>query len=1397
MRMILGLLLLSTHGSILGSPSPTTTTAHKMKKKNGGICPMAAFLLPPPPTHTTTVALPFIVRRRQQEREEPRVRRRGGGYPPRVRGDCTLHLQSLQQRQQAQQQQQRAFRRWPGRQRLFSSSSSSISSSTARVGDARGRDNGGGGGSPPPPPVILYQKIVQPPPSMRTNDLEFLGSLVSFLQDHWQLPERLPMVYQSTIPPSHDNGEEDYEDDDDNKNDDIDLINYPSTHTTHTEATTRNTPMNSDPSVLILESPLSPSPVATTLKIEVVVIYPKSSSSPRTVATASTTTTMAMVVVKKDAQSKRVFAQVLPPMLQNLFQESERQIIKALDRELVDFSLSTTTRPTTTTTTSARSTPEQEALQQSNKATTTAAPVAESVTAEPDWEGELWGEEEPDDDDDVLLKNGKDDGEDAMARSSLPSPQTTSDGENHNNMNILDAEVVQSSTTMDDTSQQPQEQQQQQTVAQSLPSPPTTPTTNHKVPAKQAETPPPQGFAVQAAQRIAQQKKAEGFAVTAARRAAARIRQQQPSPIGRESELPVPTPKDVVQAADHSIDKNNNDVSNNDDTLNNNNQNQQEQQPPLGVGDEEVDLSTLRPASLRPENIGPRAFHRTVSLPGDFQKRMEERRRRRTANQSNSNARTQKPSYSSSAAATPLSSSQPEEETNAIASKLTNEKIMAASRDLDISVKENVSVAVHGKNETGNSAMDASKATADSVGVEAEKVPKAVNNTSKSEKNEEDSLEDKAIRSVTEALDEMVDNSSELTPEQLLQSVMKFGDEQQKEERKGSGFVSGALDKAKERLKEQHKQRQTMALQREQSSPEATRKAGTTTTELQQDTESSPIRPRSPEEELKEMFEAGERLADGRITNSLAKGKNGNHRSSSLTSSSAPRETTEEDVDALIASDKDVSDYARVLDDELVELEVKLNKAPGDDRAMDGTRPNYDIFSGPEAYNPNVDPETAVNWPGALPDTKNLKKKLDRLPKDLQEAVKQAEFAAGALLRLKEVTDEDGSSSSATKYYIGDKEITQEQVQKMRLVLSDAVAIGLIRDPLQLMAERSRLQLLVDELWNQPEERIKEITGNYKDVLLSDSFVQLIRERLSSMVERDLNALRQDEGGDDDDDNAMDQKGAREREILGQLVVQAQLLVKEARALGAELEAQQLEIIRSICKVAMDPMHKTEEETTMALTDAVRDMRPLFDDAFVAYLKYAVAEEEGRLARAGVLDDSEHNQWLWVLKIVQNGVYTELERGIQRYMDHIGYVLRMETAKERRMLLEKLIDVMPTLDVRPFVAVVDNLAGALGDGARGEFGGSNGSSSEEEAFLLGRMTNQIMQLYRDVHEMLPPERIAFKAKDADEWAARQKQILVERRQETQKRLQAARQTQDYDQAVDALGRQGEMERFDL
>lgn len=593
------------------------------------------------------------------------------------------------------------------------------------------------------------------------------------------------------------------------------------------------------------------------------------------------------------------------------------------------------------------------------------------------------------------------------------------------------------------------------------------------------------------------------------------------------------------------------------------------------------------------------------------------------------------------------------------------------------------------------------------------------------------------LRSATDMMPMEKEDEEGLSPEDLLAEVLKFGDEKEKESKPGFGFVEGAFYKAKDLLRSQERENR--------SQPELMYK-------------DDKLKQKDEEEELRRIFAAGQTVAENKLSLPIS-------RESNLVKPSI----TEEDIDALIDSDETVSRNARVLEDELAELEVRMSRSQGET----GSNKLFDVFSGPETYNPNVDPETAVNWPGAKEGTRTDV----RLANALSTALKQAKFAAAVLSKLRE---EEGNSDEV-KYFVGEKEISKDRVKLLQTCVKEAVNAGIIDDPLIIMAERSRLQMLLDELTSQPEERLEEIAMNYKDLLLSDNLVDLMKERLQNMAARDLEARRR---GEEDTFTAVH---SRERDILINLAKIGQGLVKDAQALGAELEVSMLEIIRSICEVAMDPSHKTEEDTAVALKDAVRDMRPLLDDAFVAYLKYAIAEEQGRLAREGVLDDPEHNRWLFVLQIVQEGVYAELSHGVKRYVDHIWYVLRMKSKSERKELLKKLIDVMPTMDVRPFVKVVNNIVSSLGQTVKGDF---------VDGVVLGEMSNQLLQLSRDVDELLPPERIKELSKDADAWAAVQRQRLLERRNMTRQRLEAARKTGDIDPENYIKKPGAEAERFD-
>lgn len=99
----------------------------------------------------------------------------------------------------------------------------------------------------------------------------------------------------------------------------------------------------------------------------------------------------------------------------------------------------------------------------------------------------------------------------------------------------------------------------------------------------------------------------------------------------------------------------------------------------------------------------------------------------------------------------------------------------------------------------------------------------------------------------------------------------------------------------------------------------------------------------------------------------------------------------------------------------------------------------------------------------------------------------------------------------------------------------------------------------------------------------------------------------------------------------------------------------------------------------------------------------------------------------------------------------------------------------------------NNIVSSLGTTVKGDF---------TDGVILGEMTNQLLQLQRDVSELLPPERINYLSKDADEWAATQRQRLLERRNLTRQRLQAARETSNID-PDDVIKKPGpEAERFE-
>ena len=76
---------------------------------------------------------------------------------------------------------------------------------------------------------------------------------------------------------------------------------------------------------------------------------------------------------------------------------------------------------------------------------------------------------------------------------------------------------------------------------------------------------------------------------------------------------------------------------------------------------------------------------------------------------------------------------------------------------------------------------------------------------------------------------------------------------------------------------------------------------------------------------------------------------------------------------------------------------------------------------------------------------------------------------------------------------------------------------------------------------------------------------------------------------------------------------------------------------------------------------------------------------------------------------------------------------------------------------------------------------------------MGGITNKILQLQRDVEDILPLERVKLMSRDANKWTAGRRRNLVEPREETRLRLKNAREMEGID--PDNMPGRGEIKRI--
>uniref|UniRef100_A0A7S1BAP0 Uncharacterized protein n=1 Tax=Corethron hystrix TaxID=216773 RepID=A0A7S1BAP0_9STRA len=484
--------------------------------------------------------------------------------------------------------------------------------------------------------------------------------------------------------------------------------------------------------------------------------------------------------------------------------------------------------------------------------------------------------------------------------------------------------------------------------------------------------------------------------------------------------------------------------------------------------------------------------------------------------------------------------------------------------------------------------------------------------------------------------------------------------------------------------------------------------------------------------ELRDLFRAGKNFAEGRSARINIDPLDTTAPGDLASTAQGDLENPSQSNDDAVFKHND-----RKLGPGLAEMEVPISGISSRDREV------FDLLSGPPRDAPAGDFYDGPEGTAAPRDSTIAGANIeDILDPSLRQEVEDARWAVLTLGRI--VREDSTKNHDEGEHYIfhppdggESKEVPIDKVAALQQCVAVAIRSGLVEDPQSRIMEDIKFDVMLDEMRRTPPERYPDVMSSYKDVLLSDRYSAIMKDRLSK-----AGSVRSEE----------------EKEMFNRLNTYAMVLLREVRAVGAEMEATQLETIREICKVAMDPQYEDDpQKGAWALSDRVASMRPALDDTFIAYLKYAIEEEEARLVREDKMLDPGENRWLMVLRIVQGGVYAELRKRVDRYVEDIWYVLRMEEPCERRSLLGKFVNDLATLDVRPFRKAVDNVVAALGGAADVEKLRGLSAETIDEAKTLGSFSKQILQLGSDIEEVLSAERMDVMAKDADEWNKKRKE----------------------------------------
>lgn len=302
-------------------------------------------------------------------------------------------------------------------------------------------------------------------------------------------------------------------------------------------------------------------------------------------------------------------------------------------------------------------------------------------------------------------------------------------------------------------------------------------------------------------------------------------------------------------------------------------------------------------------------------------------------------------------------------------------------------------------------------------------------------------------------------------------------------------------------------------------------------------------------------------------------------------------------------------------------------------------------------------------------------------------------------------------------------------------------------DPASYELDQHRLSVLLIELNRTAVEMQDRVVDSYRDLLLSENILYLLRDANASTFEWDT------------------------RQLLKKITEKSIELTTELAALIKTESVRHLQTIEDVCEIAAD-----FQQDDLKFLERMHYIKPRFDTSLLAFLSYAIGEEMARITLRGVDPTLAPSDWLKVLHVVKQGVLAEFESRYAQLLEPLLLVVRFDDPALRSAIFERFVNITPAMELAYLKALAQNMISNVLERSCAEEASQQDQQMSrllpQKVFSTARiaeplpdsevLVRRIMALQGDVDKFLSDEIIAQRVAAFRAQAAEQGQSVVVR-----------------------------------